>query len=91
MADNTHKILTELWVEIMKISQPERDPISFYFSKKTQAAIKTAVDKIAEQQRERVEKMKLYTTHLDNCRYWAGEKCNCGLETAFVELEAEGE
>jgi len=53
--------------------------------------IEMIFDYAIKQRREQVEKLKLYTTHLDNCNYWANRKCNCGLEPTLKELEVEGE
>lgn len=48
-------ILTELVIETLKISQPERDPISFYIGDKNQAAISNAADQIKQLQKERAD------------------------------------
>ena len=85
-----HKILTELVKDVAGSdrSKVQNDPVLTGLDR---IAINTAADQINQQQRERVEKLRLYTTHLDGCEYWNTKKCNCGLGTALKELGAEGE
>lgn len=83
--DEIKDILTKFANELITlIVEHHDDPL--YFPDPLDLLINKFTDQINPQQRERVEKLKLYTTHLDNCSYWADKKCNCGLNAVFAEL-----